>query len=367
MNQILYLCLLTLIAGSRVFADDSFFIIAPDPKNQQVLSIAVDATVDGAEVSQNDSLKLPFSAGGITVHPNSRYLILTGGGDGTSQAATVELSSGGQLHLITTSKLGGALGYSSVDRSGRYLLFAHYGTGTVSVYELNPDGTVTGLVSSFKTPNREAHSILTTRDNRFAYIPCVKNNNALFQYAFDETTGQLTPLAPFDAEPPAMFGPRHIAYHPTLPIAYFSNEQQLGVSVYTIGNNGQLADIQHAITMPRRSPFEQGKRDLHASDLVMTPNGKFLFVAVRDFNGDEDSVFSFRVEPDGKLSHVARTRVGDIPWTIRISPSGQHLVVRESGDKRFSIWNIQVDGALTRAASLDMPIGTNNFFVVGLE
>ncbi len=364
MNRTLCFCLLALVACSHFFAEDSFFIIAPDPKNLQVLSIAVDATEDGVEVSQNDSLKLPFSAGGITVHPNSRYLIATGGGDGTSQAATVELSSGGQLHLITTSKLGGPLGYSSVDRSGRYLLFAQYGTGAVSVYELNPDGAATRLVSSFKTPNREAHSILTTPDNRFVYIPCVKNNNALFQYAFDETTGQLTPLDPFDAEPPAMFGPRHITYHPTLPIAYFSNEQQLGVSVYSIRNNGQLADIQHATTMPRRSPFEQGKRDLHASDLVITPDGNFLFVAVRDFNGNEDSVFSFRVEPDGKLSHVARILVGDIPWKIDISPNGQHLIVRESGDKRFSIWKVQTDGTLTHAASMDMPTGTNDFSVV---
>lgn len=365
MTRTFYLCLFAIVICSRISADDSFFIIAPDPKNRQVLSIAVDATEETTRVSQSDSLELFFGANGITTHPNSRYLIVTGGGDEATQAATVELGSAGKLRLVATSKLGGPLGYTSVDRSGRYLLSAHYGTGTVSVYGLNFDGAVSRLVDSFKTPNREAHCILTTRDNRFAYIPCVKNNNALFQYAFDETTGLLTPLDPFDAEPPAMFGPRHIAYHPTLPIAYFSNEQQLGVSVYSIGNDGQLNDIQHATTMPRRTPFEQGKRDLHASDIVIAPDGRFLFVAVRDFNGDEDSVFIFRVEPSGKLSLATRTRVGDIPWTIDISPRGQHLIVRESGDKRFSIWKVHSHGALAKAAMLDLPIGTNDFSVVG--
>jgi len=362
-----FLCLFALLTYFPLFAEDSFFIIAPDPKNQQVLSIAVNEDGDEVKVSQADALKLPFNAGGSTVHPNGRYIVITGTGNGTPQAATVELTSEGKLKRLASSKLSGALGYSSVDRSGRYLLFAHYGTGSVSVYELSPIGVATGLSSSFKTPRREAHSILTTPDNRFAYVPCVKNNNALFQYAFDETSGQLTPLDPFDAEPPAMFGPRHIAYHPTLPIAYFSNEQQLGVSVYNIGDDGQLTDIQHATTMPRRSPFEQGKRDLHASDLVVTPEGKLLFVAVRDFNGDEDSVFTFRVESDGKLSHLARTLVGDIPWKIDISPSGNHLIVRESGTKRFSIWKVHSDGTLTNAATLDLPNGTNDFSVVGLE
>ncbi len=367
MTRALYLCLFAFIACSRISADNSFFIVAPDSKNQQVLSIAVTANGSQAQVSQRDALKLPFDASGSAVYPKGRHFIITGSDNEISHAATIALGTTGKLQLIATSKLDGPLGYTSVDRSGHYLLSAHYRTGRISVYGLDPDGAVSSLVRTFETPNREAHSILTTRDNRFAYIPCVKNNNALFQYAFDERSGQLTPLEPFDAKPPAMFGPRHIAYHPSLPITYFSNEQQLGVSVYSIGSDGQLSDIQHATTMPRRSPFEQGKRDLHASDLVVSPDGKLLFVAVRDFNGNEDSVFSFRVEPDGRLSQVARTRVGDIPWKIDTSPSGQHLIVRESGDKQFTIWKVQSDGSLTLAATLDLPTAANDFSVIGLD
>lgn len=238
---------------------------------------------------------------------------------------------------------------------------------SLTVYAIGEQGKVGRLVCSLKTPHPEAHSILTTPDNRFVYIPCVKINNALYQYAFDEKTGQITPLEPFNALPPTMFGPRHVTYHPTLPIVYFSNEQQLGVSLYEIGPDGQLTDQQHATTMPRRSPFEQGKRDLHASDLVLSPNSKCLFVAVRDFNGDEDSVFSFRVEADGKLSLVDRTLVGDIPWKLDMSPSGNYLIVSESGADRLSIFKVHSDGILSRTASIDLPSGATDMSVVALK
>ena len=43
-----------------------------------------------------------------------------------------------------------------------------------------------------------------------------------------------------NANPPAGTGPRHIAYHPTKSIIYFSNEQHLGVSAYDITKSGTL-------------------------------------------------------------------------------------------------------------------------------
>lgn len=63
-----------------------------------------------------------------------------------------------------------------------------------------------------------------TPDNRFVYVPHVKGNNALFQYAFDAATGSIAPLDPVDIGPPEGSGPRHVAYHPDLPLAYFMRQ-----------------------------------------------------------------------------------------------------------------------------------------------
>ena len=182
-----------------------------------------------------------------------------------------------------------------------------------------------------------------------------------------EKTGDVQPLDPFDAKPPHMFGPRHIAYHPSLPYVYFSNEQQLGVSAYHIAKDGQLVALQHVTTIPRRSPYTAGVRGMHASDIAVTHDGQFLFLALRDFVGDEDSVFMFRIAEDGRLSLVSRRRVGDIPWRLRVSPSDAYLLVSESRDKTLAVLPIQQDGGLGDAVRMDWGTEVRNMVIQPLS
>ena len=114
--------------------------------------------------------------------------------------------------------------YLSLDRTSRFLLGADYGEGFVDVYALNESGTPGKRVTALNEGRSTAHCILTTPDNRFVYVPYVKENNAIYQYRFDAESGQLTALEPKNANPPEGTGPRHMAYHPTKPVVYFSNE-----------------------------------------------------------------------------------------------------------------------------------------------
>ncbi|MFK8115667.1 MAG: lactonase family protein [Rubripirellula sp.] len=354
---------LGLLTTLPVIAGGTFHVFAPDSKGQQVICLSVNATSDGVTIKQQESFSVPFGPSAIAMHPSGKRLVVGSSSKDGTAVATVEIETGGKLSGLQASKLSHPSGYTSVDRSGRYFLTVDYRSGTIAVYEFGKSGSVGPETCTLDSPNEEAHCILTTPDNRFVYIPSVKLNNALHQFAFDAESGQLRPLEPFNASPPAMFGPRHVAYHPTLPLAYFSNEQQLGVSVYEIGPSGQLADMQHATTMPRRTPFEQGKRDLHASDLAITSDGKMLYVAVRDFAGDEDSVFSFRVETDGRLSQLQRTLVGDIPWKLDLSPDDHYLLVSETGDHRLLILETHHDGTLSPAAHIDWGIAARDMVV----
>ena len=350
--------LLTLCSVAR--ADNSFQIIAADP-GKQLVSVAFK---NGVLVDVH-STALPFKPADIVVRDASTLIVTSNQQtDDGYPSAIVNLSGDGHLHLTKSRKLEYPSGYASLDRTHKFLLASNYRTGDVSVYRLQPNGNIGQLASHVVTPKTFAHCVLTSTDNRYAYVPCVKNNNALYQFAFDAKTGKLSKLEPFDAKPPAMHGPRHIAYHPNLPITYFSNEQQLGVSVYRIADNGQLTDIQHAITIPRRSPYVQGERGRHASDLVVTKDGKWLFVAVRDFVGDDDSVFTFRIEDDGRLSQIARTIVGDIPWKLNVSPNENHLAVSESGDNQLAVFKIEPNGALSFVARHDWNASVRNMVVV---
>ncbi len=355
--------LLALPAVTSTIAEEAFSVVAPIGKQRKLVRLEVVENEGGVSIQTQSELPLSFAPGGIAAGPKSTDIVVTGGRKEKPSVAVVGFGSDGTLQEKSTSNLEHPAGYTSVDRSGRYLLTANYGGGLIASYRIT-GSTVAGKATCLvKTPNKEAHCILTTRDNRFVYIPCVKLNNALYQYSFDAASGKIEPLRPHDARPPAMFGPRHVAYHPNLPIAYFSNEQQLGVSVYSISDDGQLSDLQHATTTTRRSPYESGKRDLHASDLAVTPDGKLLFVAVRDFVGDRDAVYTFRIEPDGRLSKIARTSVGDIPWKIALSPTASLLLVSESGDERLSVYQIMPTGKLNNVVSHQWNAGVRDMVI----
>ncbi|MEO9592002.1 lactonase family protein [Rhodopirellula bahusiensis] len=356
-------CYLIVFSAMLARGAEPFHVFAPSPPTNEIIQWMVTSQDSNVSFQRQSSLELPFTPSSLAWQQDHQRLIVSSGAKGVPTSATIQATASGGMRLIAKSSLDHPTGYTSIDRSGKFFLAANYRNGIIAAYRIQDSGQVGELTSSVVTPNTEAHCILTTPDNQFAYVPCVKNNNALFQFRFDATTGGLIPLEPFNADPPAMFGPRHAAFHPSLPIVYFSNEQQLGVSVYQIQEDGQLTDIQHAITLPRRSPFVQGKRGLHASDLVLTRDGKRLFVAVRDFVSDQDSIFTFDVNVEGKLSLVARFHVGDIPWKLDLSPDQKLLFVSETGDRRLSAYRIARNGELTEAAQLDWNLAARDLVV----
>ena len=342
-----------------------FDVYAVDGSGEQLLHITVRPNGNQVRVVKEGVLAMPGKPRGIAKHPTQPSIIVTllGKGAESPRAVTIGNNGAGNLSIVGVSELQDSTGYTSLDRTGGYFLTSSYHDGHFDVYKVKPDGVVGERVSHQQVAEKFAHSVLTTPDNKFLYVPCVKEFNAIYQYSFDEKTGDVLPLEPFDAKPPHMFGPRHVAYHPSLPYVYFSNEQQLGVSAYRIAKDGQLAALQHATTIPRRSPYTAGVRGMHASDLAMTGDGKFLFLALRDFVGDEDSVFAFRVAEDGRLSLVSRKRVGNIPWCLRVSPSDSYLLVSESGDEALAVLPIQHDGSLGDAVQLEWGSAVRNMVV----
>lgn len=349
---------------TAIFANDGFRLFIPDAANRRLVELSIRHDDNTIQFQSERFVKLPFVPSGVTLNQARQQLIVTSGSTDVPQGVTISLLDDATMQVGEVVTLKHASGYTSIDRTGRYFLTADYSSGNIASYFIAADGSVGDMVQLFKTPNPAAHCILTNADNKFFYVPCVKQHNAIFQFTFDDSYGGFRPLEPFDAKPPAMFGPRHVVYHPNLPIAYFSNEQQLGVSVYRIAEDGQLSAIQHATTMPRRTPYELGKRDLHASDLVISDDGTRLYVAVRDFTGDEDTVFSFRVERDGRLSVIARSKVGDIPWKLALSPDGQLLVVSETGQRRLTVYQINENGQVNNGVTWKTDIETRDMVLV---
>ncbi|QXD24851.1 lactonase family protein [Opitutia bacterium ISCC 51] len=316
----------------------------------------VHATEKGDELSLtvDEKVDLGFVPATIVAHPEEPLLYVSTnvGDEGNSPAAIITLEADGSYKNHTPLTLDHGYAYLSLDRDQRFLLGADYRGGHIDVYALDEQGKPGSRVAFLDEGRNAAHAVLTSPDSRFVYIPYVKDSNAILQYAFDSDTGALTPLEPHNANPPKGTGPRHIAYHPKLPLVYFSNEQGLGASVYERNRTSGQLTLKQVIDV---IPSDQGpEKGTSASDCAISQDGKFLFTGQRSGNEATlpNGINRYRVNDDGSLKHLGLTPTGEIPWGFAFSPDGQVLLVTAFKSGILHAFHITEQGDLKPAATL---------------
>lgn len=304
-----------------------------------------------------DPIDLGFAGSTIAAHQTLPVLYVAapttqnGGVESFAAGAVVRLEADGAVAQVDPVRLEHGYAYLSLDRRDRFLLGVNYRAGQVDVYRMKPDGSIGDCVTQLDEGRMNAHCILTSPDNRFAYIPYVKKTNALFQYQFDPDSGSLESLTPKNANPPEGTGPRHMAYHPTLPVAYFSNEQRVGVTVYDREDSGQLVLKQICDAMAQKQPRD----GVSSSDIVITPDGRFVYIGVRGAKQNLDRIARYRVLEEGELQFLGLTAADETPWGLALSPDGRLLFVSAFRGETLTAYSIGYDGALTKAATLPWP------------
>ena len=343
--------MLTLLAFAA--AAEPFHIYTPSPRTEQIHVFA--ATEKGGELqlSEQAPIKLGFACNCIVAHPSKPILYVTasGGQEDAVPGATVYLKPDGSLDRLLKADMPHGYCHLNLDKTERFLLGVDYGGGHVDVLALNTDDSIGQAVSKLDEGRKAAHCVFPSPDNKYVYIPYVKDNLALYQYAFDAKTGTLTPLSPKDARPPQGTGPRHQQYHPTLPVTYFSNEQGYGVSVYDMNPDGQLK-IRQVVPIAENPPTEHTS----GSDLAISPDGRFLFSGVRGNKSNYNWVSSYKILPDGSVEHIGLAAADNTPWGLSVSPDGRYVLATAWVGETLTAYKVADNGSLSKAASLPLPI-----------
>ncbi len=332
-------------------AAEAFSVYAPAPKTQMLWIVdAVPKEEGGLELKVAQKQHIGFRGHVIAAHPKKPLLYIAGGGGerGKVPGAVVALAKNGTYASHQRVDLNDDAAYLSLDRTGAFLFGVSYGNGRLNVYRLGENGLPGKAVATVDEGKKEAHCVLISPDNQFLYIPYVKGNLALFQYRFDATSGTVTPLAPANANPPAGTGPRHLVYHPKLPMVYFSNEQGIGLSTYERRPDGQLVLKQDIAILPEG----MSKEGLSASDLEITPDGKFIFAGLRGHRQDFDRIARYRVKDDGQAELLGLAPADKIPWGLALSPDAKYLLVSAYTGATLTAYRITNEGDLKKAASL---------------
>jgi 6-phosphogluconolactonase len=340
---------LAAISQNGFAADDfkPFIAYGASASEQELVAVKFD-TVDGqlkAKVVQRE--RLGIEAAPVLFHAENRQLYvasLRAKLDNGNKFIVFNVGDDGTFTNRREFQLNHGAAHLSFDQTGRYLLTASYFAGHIDVYRIGKGGSLSESICNIYENRDKAHAIRVTNDNRFAYVPYVKDQNAMFQYSFDSKTGQLKPLKPAQAKVGDGTGPRHMAYHPTKALIYFSNEQHCGTSTFQINKNGTLKLIQVCDAGPQL-PLPK----VAASDIEITADGKFVFVGVRDFaDGKVDSIHRFQTKDDGTLTHLGGTPADAIPWGLQVSPSGKYLLVTASKGNTLTAYEITKDGDLKK-------------------
>ena len=247
--------------------------------------------------------------------------------------------------------------YIATDRKGKFVLSAYYQGGHAAVHPIGEDGSVGGPPIEWLATATGAHAMQTDPTNRYAFVPHIAGNgpNAIFQFRFDEHTGRLTPNSPARVEPEALLGPRHLCFHPSLDILYFSNEQDCSVTGYRLDTaTGTLSAFQTITTLP------EGYTERNTcSQIQVSASGRFLYAPNRGHN----SIACFSVDTStGQLTATGRVASEPIPNAFSLDPQDKFLFSAGQESGRMASFRVNTDsGALTPLATY--PLGNRPAWV----
>lgn len=242
----------------------------------------------------------------------------------------------------------------SVDATGKMVFAANYQGGVVMVYKRKDDGSLQisqqlDHVGSGPHPNQNAshvHMAKLSPDNNYLFLPDL-GSDKVWSYVINHQSGTVSKTHQQFVSLPAGSGPRHMDFHPTLPIAYVINELKSTVSVFQYdASNGTLVEIQNLSTLPPNTSINNSTADIHVS-----PDGRFLYGSNRGHN----SIVRYSIDSSsGEISYIGTTSSqGEIPRNFAIHPNGGHMYVANQNSDNVAVFELNsTTGAMTLKGNL---------------
>ena len=286
----------------------------------------------------------------LAVHPTRRYLYAVGetsslGGKrmGAVNAFRIDEQTGQLTLLNQQSSGGGGPCHLAVDKTGKCVLVANYGSGSIAALPIQADGrlaepsTTIQHQGSSVNPQRQAgpHAHFITADpaNRFA-LACDLGLDKVLVYRLDPAKGALVPNDPSFALIKPGSGPRHLAFHPDGRFVYVINEIGTTLTAFAYdAKRGSLTELQTVPTLP-----QEFTGDKSCAEVEVHPSGKFVYGS----NRGHDSIAVFAIDPgSGKLSWVEyQSSQGKAPRHFGIDPTGQWLLAENQGSDNIVVFRI---------------------------
>jgi 6-phosphogluconolactonase len=256
----------------------------------------------------------------------------------------------------------------AMHESGRYVVTATFVAGGITVLPINPDGSLAPYSDRAEvagTPGKnkiqkgpQPHQIVFDPTGRFVLAPD-RGVDTVHVRGFDAKHGKLVDLGHAPVQARSGAGPRHMDWHPKLPLAYVLNERDSSLAAYRWdGKLGTLTPLRVLPTLPETF-FE----DSTCAEIWVHPAGRFLYAT----NRGDDSLACFELDAQSGLpTYCGCTPTGGVrPRFFAFGPSGDFLYAANELGKPIVVFGVDPQtGKLTPTGRvIDTPTPTCILFL----
>lgn len=285
----------------------------------------------------------------LTLHPNKKILYAVSEMNaknfpgGAVTAFAINPQNGKLTELNAVSSVGKGPCHVIVDHSGKLLMIANYGSGSMIAYNLDAAGKIIATnkvfqhegssVNKSRQSGPHAHQVELAADNRYAFVPDL-GLDQIRAYRVKAAELSVAPAQPPFVSTPAGSGPRHMVFHTNGKFAYVVSELKSEVTTYTYrGASGDLHATSTAATIPPTVT-----KTNYPAELAVGRGGRFLYVSNR---GDNSlALFSIN-QMNGSLTLIETTPVeGQWPRHFAIDPGGKTLFAANQKSHQVVLFDV---------------------------
>jgi 6-phosphogluconolactonase len=293
------------------------------------------------------------SPGFLALHPDGDKVYAVANTPVGPGVMGYRIGSNGSLSLINSSPTGdGGGAHIAVHPSGKFLLTAQYGGGSVALFPLDGQGRLGAATLSEHTGGSgvvdgrqyspHPHYCGFSPDGRFALVPDLGLDGIVI-YRLNPENRSMERHG-FAASVPGG-GPRHLRLSPDGRFIYLLNELALSVTIYEW--NAAEGIARQLNTIPTLSEaVKAGEVSNSAAEILVHPNGRFVYCS----NRGNDSVTVYRANPETSALEVIQVQPirGALPRNIALSPQGGWLLAAGADSNTVAVHQVDPDtGKLT--------------------
>jgi 6-phosphogluconolactonase len=326
-------------AAMTMHADTFVYVSMAPEKKIQIYRLD---PKDG-KLTPTGALDVEGSPGALCVDPDKKFLFASLRTIDSLASYAIDPATGKLKHINTVLReKGGNAAYVNYHAGHRALYSASYMAGNWSKHEVTDDGQIAKQPRYMLKTRKTAHAVVFSPDGQWFFVPHVESNE--IQQFRRETDGFV--LVEEAKGGSAKAGPRHLAFHPTLPMAYSSDESGSSVTAYSFNKATGLRPVQTLSTLP--AGF---KGQNTTAEVKVHPNGKFVWVS----NRGHESLAGFAIDAKGSLTAIGQTPTEKTPRSFEIEPDGRWMFGAGEGSGKLAVFSVDTDsGKLKREHTVDV-------------